>query len=61
MKVNNFIYKICTIKIWEKALSSGVFIGTEEDIRDNYIHFSTKDQLLKHYLYILKQKKVYVY
>ena len=63
MKVNNFIYKICTINEWKKALLSGIFFGTEKDLRDNYIHFSTKNQLIKtlslHYkvkedLYLLK-------
>ena len=47
MRINNFIYKICTIKEWQKASSLGVFNGTEKDLIDNYIHFSTKDQLVK--------------
>ena len=46
MKANNFIYKICTIKEWKKALSSGIFCGTEKDLKDKYIHFSTKNQLI---------------
>ena len=57
IKSNNFIYKICSIKEWEKALSSGIFIGTDKDLRDNYIHFSTKNQLLKTLTAHFKEKK----
>ncbi len=42
---NNKIYKICSKKDWEEALSVGVFKGTERDLKDNFIHFSTKYQL----------------
>ena len=57
MKANNFIYKICTINEWKKALSSGIFFGTEKDLKDKYIHFSTKNQLIKTLSLHFKDKK----
>ena len=57
MKANNFIYKICTINEWKKALSSGIFIGTKKDLKDKYIHFSTKNQLLETLSLHFKEKK----
>jgi uncharacterized protein (DUF952 family) len=39
------IYKICPAAIWRAALSTGVFVGSEVDRRDGYIHFSTAAQV----------------
>ena len=57
MKKDNFIYKICTIQEWKKALTKGVFIGTAIDLKDNYIHFSTEQQIYKTLCLHFKGKK----
>ena len=41
----SLIYKICDVDSWEKARTDGHFIGTEIDLRDGFIHFSTAEQL----------------
>lgn len=40
------IYKICTRDEWKKAVTSGVYNGSQDDIRDGFIHFSSFDQVL---------------
>ena len=40
-----FIYKVCDSGLWEDAKQAGKFIGTEIDLQDGYIHFSTASQL----------------
>jgi len=40
------IYKICTRDEWEKAVNSGVYKGSQDDLRDGFIHFSSFDQVL---------------
>lgn len=39
------IYKICPASIWREAEHSGVFRGSEHDLRDGFIHFSTAAQV----------------
>jgi len=39
------IYKICERAAWKAAEPDGVFLGTETDERDGFIHFSTAAQL----------------
>ncbi len=39
------IYKICEQALWGAAESDGLFLGTEVDERDGFIHFSTAAQL----------------
>ena len=39
------IYKICPATLWREAERSGVFRGSEADIRDGFIHFSTAVQV----------------
>jgi uncharacterized protein (DUF952 family) len=39
------IYKICTAEEWTKARHVGKFTGSEVDLRDGFIHFSTREQL----------------
>ena len=47
------IYKICDRTVWRAAEAGEVFLGTEADERDGFIHFSTAAQLsgtlAKHY------------
>jgi uncharacterized protein (DUF952 family) len=39
------IYKICPAPLWSAAERAGVFRGSEADLRDGFIHFSTAAQL----------------
>ena len=39
------IYKILSDAVWRDAEKSGVFLGSEVDITDGFIHFSTADQV----------------
>lgn len=47
------IYRILSASAWAKIQAAGVFTGTDHDIRDGFIHFSTADQVsetaAKHY------------
>lgn len=38
------IYKICPAALWREAERSGVFRGSDVDLRDGFIHFSTARQ-----------------
>ncbi len=39
------IYKIFRLAEWEAALTDGVFLGSADDLRDGFIHFSTREQV----------------
>jgi uncharacterized protein (DUF952 family) len=39
------IYKILSAEAWKVALARGVFLGSEHDLRDGFIHFSTGAQV----------------
>lgn len=39
------IYKIIDKTAWSEAQKEGVFLGSKDDLRDGFIHFSTKEQL----------------
>ena len=43
-KSDKLIYKICRISEWTDAKKNGKFYGTDKDVSDGYIHFSTKKQ-----------------
>jgi uncharacterized protein (DUF952 family) len=47
------IYRLITQQAWAKARADGTFKGSEHDLRDGFIHFSTAAQLAetaaKHY------------
>jgi uncharacterized protein (DUF952 family) len=38
------IYKILPAPLWDEAQRTGIFRGSEVDLRDGYIHFSTRKQ-----------------
>jgi len=38
------LYKICPASLWREAERQGVFRGSEHDLRDGLIHFSTAEQ-----------------
>ena len=41
------IYKICPAALWREAERAGVFRGSEVDLRDGFIHFSTAAQTVE--------------
>jgi uncharacterized protein (DUF952 family) len=38
------VYKICPASLWREAEIAGVFRGSEVDLRDGFIHFSSAEQ-----------------
>lgn len=40
------IYKIISRKMWDDACVEGVFLGSDDDVRDGYIHFSAPGQVV---------------
>ncbi|MCC3862345.1 DUF952 domain-containing protein [Pseudemcibacter aquimaris] len=50
----NIIYKICSKEEWDIANEKGAYTGSADDIRDGFIHFSSKEQvagtLAKHFI-----------
>jgi uncharacterized protein (DUF952 family) len=38
------IYKICPASLWREAERLGCFVGSDVDLRDGFIHFSTAGQ-----------------
>ena len=45
--MDNQIFHICYASEWEKAIQRGVYLGSTQDKKDGFIHFSTKDQLFE--------------
>jgi len=41
----NIVYKICSRDVWEQAVVTGYLSGTEDDLRDGFIHFSAPHQI----------------
>ena len=39
------IYRIVAADVWQRAEAAGSFTGTEHDLRDGFIHFSTAEQV----------------
>jgi uncharacterized protein (DUF952 family) len=39
------IYHMCPAEAWEEAVAAGQYLGTADDRRDGFIHFSTADQI----------------
>jgi uncharacterized protein (DUF952 family) len=39
------IYRLLDASVWNAAQRSGSFAGTEHDVRDGFIHFSTAGQV----------------
>ena len=40
------IYKICSDSLWQELQITGQTLGSEDDERDGFIHFSTAAQIL---------------
>ena len=43
--MNDKVYKVFTESEWKIFKSTGKFEGSADDLRDGFIHLSTKDQL----------------
>jgi uncharacterized protein (DUF952 family) len=43
--MGNPIYKICAQAAWEAARPEGRYTGSADDVRDGFIHFSTRSQI----------------
>jgi uncharacterized protein (DUF952 family) len=43
----SIIYKILPVAMWQNAKKTGVFCGSDVDMRDGFIHFSTASQALE--------------
>ena len=41
------IYKILPASLWQDAQKAGIFTGSEVDLKDGYIHFSTAQQAVE--------------
>jgi uncharacterized protein (DUF952 family) len=39
------IYRLVAAEVWQRALQAGSFAGTEHDLRDGFIHFSSATQV----------------
>ncbi len=40
-----FVFKVATREAWNDACRSGAFAGSADDVRDGFIHLSTREQL----------------
>lgn len=45
MSAAPIIYKICPATAWRDAVAAGQFAGYGDDFRDDFIHFSTAEQV----------------
>lgn len=43
--MEKIIYKICSSDEWNEANRLGRYKGSRDDLRDGFIHFSSKDQV----------------
>ena len=41
------VYKICPAALWREAQLAGLFRGSEVDLRDGFIHFSSAQQAVE--------------
>lgn len=39
------VYKVCPGDAWREAVTQGHYLGSADDIRDGFIHLSTREQL----------------
>lgn len=45
MTLPRFVYRLLTEQAWARAQEQGEFGGSEHDLRDGFIHFSTAEQV----------------
>lgn len=39
------VYKVLPSAAWQAAVATGAYLGSADDLRDGFIHFSTAEQL----------------
>lgn len=39
------VFKLCTASAWRDATAAGAYTGSADDVRDGFIHLSTRSQL----------------
>jgi uncharacterized protein (DUF952 family) len=45
--MSDLIFKILSSSAWTDAQAAGVFVGSEVDLADGFIHFSTAEQVVE--------------
>jgi uncharacterized protein (DUF952 family) len=45
--MTRMIYHMCPAETWDAAVRAGEYLGTADDLRDGFIHFSTADQIVE--------------
>lgn len=45
MSDQNMIYKVCRAQDWQAAVAARVYVGSADDLRDGFIHFSNASQI----------------
>jgi uncharacterized protein (DUF952 family) len=43
--MTGMIYHMCPAEAWAEAVAAGQYVGTADDRRDGFLHFSTADQI----------------
>jgi uncharacterized protein (DUF952 family) len=43
--MTTMIYHMCPAEAWQEAVTAGRYMGTEDDRRDGFLHFSTATQI----------------
>jgi uncharacterized protein (DUF952 family) len=43
--MTRMIYHMCPAEAWQQALAAGEYVGTADDRRDGFLHFSTAAQI----------------
>ena len=44
-RMRQIIYKIATVAEWQEAIAAGRYSGSADDVRDGFIHLSSRSQL----------------
>ena len=45
MSPSSPIFRLLAAEVWDRAQADGRFLGTEHDLRDGFIHFSSAEQV----------------
>jgi uncharacterized protein (DUF952 family) len=43
--MTTMIYHMCSAEAWEEAVAAGQYMGSADDRRDGFLHFSTAQQI----------------
>jgi uncharacterized protein (DUF952 family) len=44
--MRQIVYKIATVHDWQEAIAKGHYSGSADDVRDGFIHLSSRSQLV---------------